>query len=237
MSRTNQKEASQMKSHYTVQDLTKMALLTALISVSAYINIPLPFSPVTITAQTLVVNMIALLLTPRQAGFCILVYSLLGLVGLPVFSGGVGGPGKLFGPSGGYIFSWLPAVMLMSALKGRNYHFIRYCAVTIFVGMPVIYSIGTVYMKYGRPVCSCHSFHSPGSLQMYCRCFNCPARAGFAGTVRGNLPRKINSFFPSSKLPLSGRPRSLKAVFLRFCPSLVIFNIFLSPLPRSHKKW
>ena len=148
MSRTNQKEASQMKSHYTVQDLTKMALLTALISVSAYINIPLPFSPVTITAQTLVVNMIALLLTPRQAGFCILVYSLLGLVGLPVFSGGVGGPGKLFGPSGGYIFSWLPAVMLMSALKGRNYHFIRYCAVTIFVGMPVIYSIGTVYMKY-----------------------------------------------------------------------------------------
>ncbi len=105
-----------MKSHYTVQDLTKMALLTALISVSAYINIPLPFSPVTITAQTLVVNMI--------------------------------GPGKLFGPSGGYIFSWLPAVMLMSALKGRNYHFIRYCAVTIFVGMPVIYSIGTVYMKY-----------------------------------------------------------------------------------------
>ena len=69
-----------MKSHYTVQDLTKMALLTALISVSAYINIPLPFSPVTITAQTLVVNMIALLLTPRQAGFCILVYSLLGLL-------------------------------------------------------------------------------------------------------------------------------------------------------------
>ena len=59
MSRTNQKEASQMKSHYTVQDLTKMALLTALISVSAYINIPLPFSPVTSTAQTLVVNMIA----------------------------------------------------------------------------------------------------------------------------------------------------------------------------------
>ena len=49
-----------MKSHYTVQDLTKMALLTALISVSAYINIPLPFSPVTITAQTLVVNMIGL---------------------------------------------------------------------------------------------------------------------------------------------------------------------------------
>lgn len=137
-----------MKSHYTVQDLTKMALLTALISVSAYINIPLPFSPVTITAQTLVVNMIALLLTPRQAGFCILVYSLLGLVGLPVFSGGVGGPGKLFGPSGGYIFSWLPAVMAMASLKGHRYHFARFFITTILVGMPIIYAIGTIYMKF-----------------------------------------------------------------------------------------
>ncbi len=137
-----------MKSHFSIQDLTKMALLTALISVSAYINIPIPFSPVSITAQTLVVNLIALLLPPRQAGFCILVYMLLGLAGLPVFSGGAGGPAKLFGPSGGYIFSWLPAAMAMAALKGRRYHFVRFCTVTILVGMPIIYAIGTIYMKF-----------------------------------------------------------------------------------------
>lgn len=134
--------------HFNIMELTKMALLTALICVSAYISIPLPFSPASLTAQTLMVNLIALLLTPRQAGFTILTYILLGLVGLPVFSGGMGGPGKLFGPTGGYIISWLAAATLMSWLKGKQYNFKRYCFVTILVGEPVILLVGSIYMKF-----------------------------------------------------------------------------------------
>ena len=56
-----------MNQKFNTVELTKMALLTALICVSAYIVIPLPFTPASLTAQTLVVNLIALLLTPRQA--------------------------------------------------------------------------------------------------------------------------------------------------------------------------
>ena len=52
-----------------------------------------------LTAQTLVVNLIALLLTPRQAPFTMVVYILLGLTGLPVFSGGMGGPGNAVRPN------------------------------------------------------------------------------------------------------------------------------------------
>lgn len=136
------------KQRFPITELTKMALLTALISVSAYISIPLPFTPASLTAQTLVVNLIALLLTPRQAGFTIVAYILLGLVGLPVFSGGMGGPAKLFGPTGGYIMSWLIAVVLISWLKGRQYNFKRYCLVTILVGEPIILTIGSIYMKF-----------------------------------------------------------------------------------------
>ena len=44
--------------------------------------------------------------------------------------------------------SWIPAVILMSLLKGKNYSFKRYCLVTILVGMPVIYLIGSAYMKF-----------------------------------------------------------------------------------------
>ena len=69
------------KSRFNTLELTKMGLLTALICVSAYIVIPLPFSPASLTAQTLVVNLIALLLTPRQAAFTIIVYIFLGLTG------------------------------------------------------------------------------------------------------------------------------------------------------------
>lgn len=136
------------KPAFSTIELTKMALLTALICVSAYIVIPLPFSPASLTAQTLVVNLIALLLTPRQSAFTIVIYMLLGLAGLPVFTGGTAGPGKLFGPTGGYIMSWVAAVALMSWLKGKHYSFRRYCLVTILVGMPVIYLAGSAYMKF-----------------------------------------------------------------------------------------
>ena len=57
-----------MNQKLNTMELTKMALLTALICVSAYIVIPLPFTPASLTAQTLVVNLIALLLTPQAGG-------------------------------------------------------------------------------------------------------------------------------------------------------------------------
>ena len=44
--------------------------------------------------------------------------------------------------------SWSPAVILMSWLKGNHYSFKRYCLVTILVGMPVIYLVGSAYMKF-----------------------------------------------------------------------------------------
>lgn len=136
-----------MKHTFDIQTLTKMALLTALICISAYISIPLPFSPVNLTAQTLMVNLIALLLTPGQASLTILAYILLGLIGLPVFSGGSAGPGVLFGPAGGYIISWIPAAALISALKGKSCSLIPCCLSAILAGMPVIYLLGSLYMK------------------------------------------------------------------------------------------
>ena len=96
-----------LKKSMTVETLTKMALCLALICVSAYIAIPIPFTPVLITAQTIIVNLIALLLTPAQSAFVISVYTLMGLCGLPVFSGGAGGIAKLLGPAGRYILGFL----------------------------------------------------------------------------------------------------------------------------------
>ena len=86
--------------------LTKMALLTALLCISAYISFPLPFSPAMVTALTLVATLTGLLLQPKDALIVFIVYILLGAVGLPVFVGGTAGLGKLLGPTGGFIFSW-----------------------------------------------------------------------------------------------------------------------------------
>lgn len=136
------------KSSFSIQSLTKMGLLTALLCASAYLVIPLPFTPVSLTAQTLLVNLTALLLSPRESFFTVLTYVLLGTAGLPVFSGGMGGPAKLFGPTGGYILSWFFAVPLMSALKGTGCRFLRCFLVCALAGMPVIYLFGTLYMMF-----------------------------------------------------------------------------------------
>lgn len=130
----------------TTKDLTKIALLVAMNCVSAYIIIPLPFSMSPLALQTLIVNLVALILTPKQAFMTMLVYLLLGLAGVPVFTGGTAGPGKLFGPTGGYILAFLPAVFLMAWLKGKTYNFWRYVIVTVCVGIPVIYVLGVAQM-------------------------------------------------------------------------------------------
>lgn len=129
-------------------ELTKIALLVALLSVSSYIIIPLPFSPVSITAQTIVINLIALILTAGQTAITIGIWVLLGAVGFPVFSGGTGGLGRLFGPTGGYILGYFIAAIVISLLKGKKNQMFHYCVVTIILGIPIIYLFGWSWMKF-----------------------------------------------------------------------------------------
>lgn len=128
------------------KDLTKMALLVALLFVSAYIAIPLPFTVAMITLTTLIFNLAAFLLTPKQMFIVSLLYLLCGAAGLPVFSGGVGGLGKLFGPTGGFIFAFCVAYPLVSLLKGPVRSFWRYVLVGTFIGIPLTYIGGVAGM-------------------------------------------------------------------------------------------
>lgn len=129
-------------------EMTKIALLVAMNCVSAYIVIPLPFSMSPIALQTMFVNLVAFLLTPKQTFMTMLVYLLIGLAGIPVFTGGSAGPAKLFGPTGGYIFGFLVAAVLISLLKGEKYSFKRYAVLSVFIGIPVIYLLGAVQLKF-----------------------------------------------------------------------------------------
>ena len=131
---------------FTTRDLTKMAICVALLCVAAYISFPLPFTVAMITALTIVMNLAAFILTPRQTFVVIFVYVLLGTAGVPVFTGGSAGLGKLFGPTGGFIFSYLLAYPLVSWLKGQNNSFGRYLLVAVCIGMPITYIGGLISM-------------------------------------------------------------------------------------------
>ncbi len=89
------------------------ALFAALISAGAYIAIPL--GPVPFVLQNFFVILAALLLAPSGALISVTLYLLLGAIGLPVFAGGTGGFAHFFGPTGGYLLSYLPAVFLGSS--------------------------------------------------------------------------------------------------------------------------
>jgi len=128
------------------RELTKMSICIALLCVSAYISFPLPFTPAMVTALTVMINLIGLILTPKQSAIVMGVYILLGICGIPVFVGGTAGLGKLFGPTGGFILGFLVAAPVISLLKGKSNDIRKYLMITILVGMPIIYICGTFTM-------------------------------------------------------------------------------------------
>jgi biotin transport system substrate-specific component len=90
-------------------------LSIALLAVGAAIVVP--FGPVPFTAQTLVLTLIMLVLTPKEAVIAVAGYLVLGAIGLPIFSAFRGGPGVLFGPTGGFLIGFLVAMLLSWLLK------------------------------------------------------------------------------------------------------------------------
>ena len=130
----------------STRDLTKMAICVALLCIAAYISFPLPFTVAMITALTIVMNLAAFILTPKQTFTVLAVYIFLGAAGVPVFTGGTAGLGKLLGPTGGFLFAYLLAYPLVSALKGRQNSFKRYVFVAVAIGMPITYIGGVISM-------------------------------------------------------------------------------------------
>lgn len=128
-------------------EMTKMALMVAMNCVSAYIIIPLPFSLSPLALQTLIVNLTGYVLNAKQAFMTMLVYLLVGLAGVPVFTGGSAGPGKLFGPTGGYIIGFLVTAVFLAYFKGGKYNFKRYALLGCVIGIPLIYVFGVVQLK------------------------------------------------------------------------------------------
>ena len=100
-----------------LRQLILVSLFTALIAVLAQVAVPLPFSPVPVTGQLMAVLLAGTLLGGKGAFLAVLAYLLLGAAGAPVFSAGRGGLFILLGPTGGYLWGFLPAAYLSGRLQ------------------------------------------------------------------------------------------------------------------------
>lgn len=126
------------------KDITLIALLIAVTSILSLVSIPLPFSPVPVTGQTLGVMLTGMLLTPRKAGLTMLAYVLLGAAGAPVFAGGSGGISIIAGPTGGYLLGFLLAAIVIASLRRRE---LSRQAIAIIAGLLCTYIPGTIWLS------------------------------------------------------------------------------------------
>jgi biotin transport system substrate-specific component len=132
-----------------VTGFRSLALITAM-CLAAYVYIPLPFTPVPITLQTLFVLLGGIVLG-RAAGLCQGIYIALGAFGLPVFTLGASGAARLFGPTGGYLIGFIGAALFVGLFYSPKY--IRGLAVLAGATL-IIYAVGVfqLWLVLRQPV-------------------------------------------------------------------------------------
>lgn len=131
----------------TTKQMTLIALMTALTCILGPLSIPLPFSPVPISFTNLVLYFSVFILGRKFSTISYIVYLLIGLAGLPVFSGFSGGPTKVAGPTGGYLIGFLfltwIAGFFVEHFKGK----LIFAVAGMVLGTIVCYIFGTIWLS------------------------------------------------------------------------------------------
>lgn len=126
--------------------LALIGIMTALTCVLAPLS--LPIGPVPISLTNLVIYLSIYILGMKRGTISYLVYLLIGLVGLPVFSGFTGGAGKLFGPTGGYLIGFIPMAIVAGIIIDRFRDSRWKCFLGMVLGTLICYLFGTVWLAY-----------------------------------------------------------------------------------------
>ncbi|MFD1705198.1 biotin transporter BioY [Siminovitchia sediminis] len=121
------------------------ALFAAIIGILAQVTIPLPLVP--ITGQTLAIGLAATILGAKYGTVSVLLYILLGAVGIPVFSAFSAGLGVIFGPTGGFIIGFIPTAFFIGWYLEKTSFKFTHAMVANTIGMFITLCFGTVWLK------------------------------------------------------------------------------------------
>ena len=95
------------KKSFTTFQMTLIAVMAAITCILGPLSIPIPISPVPISLTNLAIYLTVCLLGWKFGTISYLIYLLIGIAGLPVFSGFSSGFAKLLGPTGGYLIGFI----------------------------------------------------------------------------------------------------------------------------------
>lgn len=128
------------------QFLTSTAMMTAFLCIVGPLSVPI--GPVPVSLTNLAIYLLIYTLDAKRSTIACLLYMLIGLAGLPVFSGFSGGPSKLLGPTGGYIIGYLPMAFLTGLAVERYYENRVLCILAMEASTWILYLFGSAWLSY-----------------------------------------------------------------------------------------
>lgn len=123
-------------------DMVYIALFAVLMAICSWISIP---TVVPFTLQTFAVFLAVGVLGGKRGSMAVLIYILLGAVGIPVFAGFQGGLNVILGNTGGYIIGFIFSALVMWAMEKLPGKKLWVLGLSMVLGLIVCYAIGTVW--------------------------------------------------------------------------------------------
>lgn len=123
-----------------------IGIMAALICVLGPLSLPIGPVPISLTNLAIYITLYAVGM--KKGTISYFIYLLVGLVGLPVFSGFSSGPGKLLGPTGGYLIGFIFMTLIGGYFIDKFISKWYLCVFGMILGTSVCYTFGTVWLAY-----------------------------------------------------------------------------------------
>ena len=136
------------KLHARLYDVSLVLGGSLSIALLAQVAIPLPFTPVPITGQTLAVLLVGMLLGSRKGALSVVTYLAEGAMGLPFFAAGKAGASFLTGTTGGYLMGFVLAAFVVGWLAEKGWdRNIRQTTLAMILGTSIIFAAGVTWLS------------------------------------------------------------------------------------------
>ena len=139
----------QLRKDALLYDILLIIGASIFITLSAQIAFNVPFSPVPVTGQTFAVLLTGSFLGSRRGALAVLLYLFEGVAGIPVFAQAHAGLIHLFGPTGGYLFGFIPAAYLCGMMVEKGWGRSMFTILLVmFIGTNVIFFFGLIWLSF-----------------------------------------------------------------------------------------
>ena len=130
----------------SISQIAVIGVMAAVICILAPFSIPIGVVPISFTNLAVYIALYALGM--KKGTISYLIYLLIGLVGVPVFSGFTSGPQKLFGPTGGYLIGFIGMALISGIFIDKFANKWYLCFLGMVLGTTVCYVLGTVWLAF-----------------------------------------------------------------------------------------